>query len=207
MFKKITYFTLSLAFIPLILGIVSFPVNASIEIGEAAPNFVTTDIHGKEFNLEKYNGKIIVLEWTNHLCPFVRKHYETGNMQAIQKTATDNNIIWVTIVSSAEGKQGFVSDEEAIIIEKQIGANATTRILDPSGEIGKLYNAKTTPHMFIISKKGKLAYTGAIDSSPSPNPKSINGAKNLVTAALNNLLANQEVKIPRTAPYGCSIKY
>lgn len=207
MFKKMTYFTLAIALIPLALGWVSVPVQASVEIGEAAPNFSATDIHGNDFNLEDQKGKIVVLEWTNHLCPFVKKHYGTNNMQNTQKTATDNGVVWISIVSSAEGKQGQVSDEKAIAIEKEVGAHATTRILDPSGEIGKLYAAKTTPHMFVISAEGNVAYTGAIDSNPSPSPDAVKNAKNLVLAALDDLSSGRVVSIPRTAPYGCSVKY
>lgn len=207
MFKKIAYFTLALAFVPLALGWVSVPVQASVEIGEAAPTFTATDIHGNDFNLEDHKGKIVVLEWTNHLCPFVKKHYGTKNMQNTQKTATDNGVVWVSIVSSAEGNQGYVSAEEAIAIEKEVGAHATTRILDPSGEIGKLYAAKTTPHMFVISTEGNVAYAGAIDSNPSPSPDAVEGATNLVLAALDDLSAGRVVKVPRTAPYGCSVKY
>ena len=207
MFRKMTYLTLALAFIPLALGWVSLPVHASVEIGKAAPTFTTTDIHGNNFNLADQKGKIVVLEWTNHDCPFVKKHYGTNNMQNTQKTATDNGIIWVSIVSSAEGNQGNVSPEEAIAIEKEVGAHATTRILDPSGEIGKLYAAKTTPHMFVISTEGNIAYAGAIDSNPSPSPSAVEGATNLVLAALDDLSAGRVVQIPRTAPYGCSVKY
>ncbi len=207
MFKKIAYFTLALAFVPLALGWVSVPVQASVEIGEAAPNFTATDIHGNDFNLEDHKGKIVVLEWTNHLCPFVKKHYDTSNMQNTQKTATDNGVVWVSIVSSAEGNQGYVSAEEAIAIEEKAGTHATTRILDASGEIGKLYAAKTTPHMFVISTEGNVTYAGAIDSNPSPSPDAVKGATNLVLAALDDLSAGRVVKVSRTAPYGCSVKY
>ena len=186
---------------------IGMPVHAAVEVGEPAPSFTATDIHGNEFNLEDQQGKIVVLEWTNHLCPFVKKHYETNNMQNTQKTATDNGVIWVSIVSSAEGKQGYVSAQEALQIEQDAGAHATTRILDPSGEIGQLYGAQTTPHMFVISAEGNLIYAGAIDDKPGPNPDSVEGAKNLVLAALDDLSAGRAVETPRTAPYGCSVKY
>ncbi|MGH1377911.1 MAG: redoxin domain-containing protein [Alphaproteobacteria bacterium] len=207
MLKKTSYFTLAIALIPIAFSLITTPVNASVEIGKAAPNFTATDIHGNAFNLEDQKGKIVVLEWTNHLCPFVKKHYSTNNMQQTQKTATDNGVIWVSIVSSAEGKQGNVSAQEAIAIEKEVGAHATTRILDPSGEIGKLYDAKTTPHMFVISAAGNVAYAGAIDSNPSPSPKAVENAENLVLAALDDLSSGRTVDVPRTAPYGCSVKY
>lgn len=208
MFKKLAYLTLAMAFVPIAMGLVNWPVQASsAEIGEMAPTFTATDINGKEFKLEDQLGKTVVLEWTNHLCPFVKKHYSSGNMQSLQKTATDNGIVWVSIVSSAPEKQGNVTPEEAQAIVKDVGANATTRILDPSGEIGKMYDAKTTPHMFVISPEGKLVYNGAIDDNPNPDPASIEGSKNLVMAALDDLSAGRSVAIPRTAPYGCSVKY
>lgn len=207
MIKKLAYLTLAMAFVPLALGLVSFNAQASVEIGEAAPTFTATDIYGNEFNLEDQKGKIVVLEWTNHLCPFVKKHYETNNMQNTQKTATDNGVIWVSIVSSAPGKQGNVSAEEAQEIVKSTSAHSTTRILDPSGDIGRLYEAKTTPHMFVISTEGNLAYAGAIDNNRSPNPDAVNGAKNLVLAALEDLSLGRVVEVPQTAPYGCSVKY
>lgn len=203
MFKKLAYTLL----IPMILGYFNLPAHASTTIGEKAPTIKATDIHGNPFNLEDHLGKIVVLEWTNHLCPFVVKHYSTGNMQNIQKTATDNGIIWVSIVSSAPGKQGFISPEKAAAIESEKGAHNTTKILDPLGEIGKAYAAKTTPHMFIIDTQGQIAYQGAIDDNPSPSPKVIDGSKNLVLAALDDLTAGRSVAIPKTAPYGCSVKY
>ncbi len=207
MYKNIVLFILALAAIPLAFSWVSLPVRASMEVGEAAPNFEAIDIHGNTFKLEDQKGKIVVLEWTNHLCPFVNKHYSTHNMQDAQKTATDNGVVWVSIVSSAPGKQGHVTPEEAMEIEKEVDAHATTRILDATGEIGKLYGAKTTPHMFVISAEGNVVYKGAIDDNPSPNPESVKTAKNLVLAALDDLANSRAVEVPRTAPYGCSVKY
>ncbi|MGH1456164.1 MAG: thioredoxin family protein [Alphaproteobacteria bacterium] len=207
MIKQISYLAMAVALMSLALVHVSPAVRAAAEIGEMAPAFTATDINGDEFSLEDQKGKIVVLEWTNHLCPFVKKHYSSGNMQTLQKSATDNGVVWVSIVSSAPEKQGSMSAEEAqaLVIEK--GANATTRIMDPSGAIGKMYDAKTTPHMFVISPEGKLVYNGAIDDNPNPDPKSIEGSKNLVMAALDDLSAGRVVEIPRTAPYGCSVKY
>lgn len=207
MIKKLAYLTLALAFLPLAFGGVSMPVHAAAEVGQPAPVFTATDIHGNEFSLEEQKGKIVVLEWTNDGCPFVQKHYNTGNMQATQKTATDNGVVWVSIVSSAPGKQGHMSAEDAIALEEEVGAHATTRIMDESGEIGQMYGAKTTPHMFVISAEGKLVYNGAIDDSPSPNPTSVEGAENLVLAALDDLSSGRVVKVSQTAPYGCSVKY
>jgi len=185
----------------------SDPAPLIAEISKAAPNFEAIDIHGNKFNLEEQKGKIVVLEWTNHKCPFVKKHYSTGNMQKTQKIATDNGVIWVSIVSSAPGKQGYVTPEEALKIEEDVGSNATTRILDPTGEIGRLYGAKTTPHMFVISAQGNIEYIGAIDNKPSPNPNTVSEAENLVISALDALSQGHKVEIPLTAPYGCSVKY
>ena len=207
MIKKITYVLVALAFMPIALGLITLPVNASPKIGEIAPDFSAIDIHGNDFNLADQKGKIVVLEWTNHLCPFVKKHYSTNNMQNTQKTATENDVVWVSIVSSAPGKQGYVTPEEAIKIEEEVGAHATTRILDTTGEIGKLYAAKTTPNMFIISKEGKLEYSGAIDDKPSPKPASVEGAENLVLKALDEISTGRSVEVSKTVPYGCSIKY
>ena len=206
MFKKLTLLSLPLAVV-LAIGWTNFQANAAIDIGTKAPNISTTDIHGNAFDLEDHRGKIVVLEWTNHQCPFVVKHYSTNNMQQAQKQATDNGVVWVSIVSSSPGKQGFVSPEDAVKIEEQVGANATTRILDPLGKIGQAYAARTTPHMFVISPEGNIVYKGAIDNNPSPSPKAVEGAKNLVLAALDDLSAGRSVEIPQTPPYGCSVKY
>lgn len=181
--------------------------NAEVVVGQAAPDFTATDTNGVEHTLSSFKGKNVVLEWSNHDCPFVIKHYEPGNMQKIQKQATDDGAVWITIVSSAEGKQGAVTAEEANAIMKEKGAMATAKILDPSGEIGKLYGAKTTPHMFVINKEGNVAYAGAIDSDSSFKQSSIEGATNYVTEALTALNASEEVKVASTKPYGCSVKY
>ena len=188
------------------IAVMALAIPASVQ-AKTAPNFTTTDIHGNTFNLEDHRGKIVVLEWTNHQCPFVVKHYKTQNMQKAQKQATDKGVVWVSIVSSAPGKQGNVTAQEAMAIEKDAGAHATTRILDPSGEIGRLYDAKTTPHMFVIDVDGKIAYAGAIDDNPSPAHDTVEGAKNYVLAAIDALTSGQPVETAQTAPYGCSVKY
>lgn len=206
MFRKLAYITLALAFIP-VIAMPKLEANAAIEVGQPAPSISTKDIDGNMFNLEDYKGKTVVLEWTNHQCPFVVKHYSTGNMQSAQKTATENGVIWVSIVSSAPNKQGFITPEEAKEVNEQQNANATTKLLDPLGEIGKAYGAKTTPHMFVINADGNIAYKGAIDDNPSANPKAVEGSKNLVLAALDDIAAGREVAVPVTSPYGCSVKY
>lgn len=206
MFKKLAYIALALAFVPAMI-MANFEARAAVEIGKPAPEITAKDINGNDFNLEDYKGKTVVLEWTNHQCPFVVKHYGTGNMQAAQKKATESGVIWVSIVSSAPDKQGFLTPEDAIAINQEQGSNATTKILDPLGEIGKAYAAKTTPHMFVIDPDGNIAYKGAIDDNPSANASAVEGAKNLVLAALDDLAAGKEVEVSETAPYGCSVKY
>ena len=181
--------------------------NAAVEVGQMAPNFTATDTNGVEHSLSDFKGKNVVLEWSNHECPFVVKHYEPGNMQALQKEATEAETVWITIVSSADGKQGNVTPEEANKIMEEVGAHSTARILDPSGEIGKLYGAKTTPHMFVIDKEGILVYAGAIDSDSSHKSSAIEGATNYVRDALNSLQAGEPIKVASTNPYGCSVKY
>ncbi len=200
-----TLLTLIVAFafiIPAFMANAAAPV-----IGEPAPNFKAVDVDGKEFNLADHKGKIVVLEWTNHQCPFVMKHYNSGNMQKVQKAVNEQGVEWVTIVSSAEGRQGYVTPEEAKKIVQDAGATITTKILDPSGQIGKLYDAKTTPHMFVIDAEGKLAYAGAIDNKSSPNPSTIEGAENYVLAAVDDLISGNAVRTSNSQPYGCSVKY
>lgn len=178
------------------------------QVAEPAPEITAVDIHGNDFKLSDHKGKIVVLEWTNHQCPFVIKHYDSGNMQKLQQEARDmGGVEWVSIVSSAEGKQGFVTAEEAKAINTEAGVNVTTQILDPSGTIGKTYGAKTTPHMYVINAEGVLAYAGAIDDNSSPRADVIPESKNFVMAALADLKAGNEVQVASSAPYGCSVKY
>lgn len=190
-----------------VLIFAALPVQAAVEIGQPAPEIEAVDTNGNAFKLSDHKGKIVVLEWSNHHCPFVVKHYGSGNMQATQKTAMENGVEWITIVSSAPGRQGHIDAEEANAIVSEAGATITAKILDESGEIGKSYDARTTPHMFIINEEGNVAYAGAIDSKSSPNPATIEDATNYVTAAIENLKAGQPVEISQTSPYGCSVKY
>lgn len=199
--------TLPYLMVALIMAIAIFPAKAAVEIGKPAPAISATDIHGNEFNLDDHKGKIVVLEWFNKGCPFVQKHYDSGNMQKLQKNAAAQNVKWVTIISSAEGKQGYVTTEEALADIKTFGAEPTTLIRDVSGEIGKAYDAKTTPHMFVIDADGNVAYAGAIDSNSSANPDTIEGAENYVTAAIDALQAGEAVETATTSPYGCAVKY
>jgi len=178
-----------------------------VKIGAPAPNFTATDSNGKNHNLTDFKGKTVVLEWTNHDCPFVKKHYETNNMQKLQKSATSQGVIWLSIVSSAPGQQGFVNGAKANELTKSRNASPTAVILDPDGKIGKLYGARTTPHMFVIAPNGNLAYMGAIDDKPTANKDDVATAKNFVAEALTAIKAGKPVAVATTQPYGCSVKY
>jgi peroxiredoxin len=197
------YFALALA----LLVIPMASAFAAAEVGRKAPDFEAKDINGETVRLSDYAGETVVLEWTNHLCPYVRKHYDSKNMQETQKAAVEKGAVWLTIVSSAEGKQGAVTPEEAAKILEEEGAHPTAKILDPSGRIGKLYSAKTTPHMYVIDEEGTLVYAGAIDDNPSPRLETVEGAKNYVLSALDHLAAGETVEPAQTAPYGCAVKY
>jgi len=177
------------------------------KVGEAAPAFTATDSNGKTVKLADYLGKTVVLEWTNDGCPFVKKHYSSGNMQSLQKDAAAKGVVWLTVISSAPGKQGHVDGAGANALSKERGASPAAVLLDPSGKIGHAYEAKTTPHLFIVDAKGKLAYMGGIDSIASADPADIKDAKPYVKLALAELAAGKPVSEAVTKPYGCSIKY
>ena len=181
---------------------------ATAEIGMPAPDFTGTDVlNNKPFKLSDLKGKMIVLEWTNHLCPFVRKQYDGGAMQKTQAEVEKQGVEWVSIVSSAPGREGNVTPDKAVAIVKTVLATPNFKILDESGEIGKLSNAKATPTMIVINKDGNVAYMGAIDDKPTPDPASLQGADNYVIDAVNALIAGQPVKTPLTQAYGCAVKY
>lgn len=182
-------------------------VAASAEIGKPAPDFSLKDTAGTEHSLSDFKGKIVVLEWTNYGCPFVKKHYESGNMQKLQKTYTGKGVVWLSICSSAKGKQGYFTAEEWPKKLKAWDVKCTALMPDPTGKVGKMYGAKTTPHMYVIDGDGKLAYQGAIDDNRSWDPKTIEGATNYVAEVLDALLAGDKVKVTETKPYGCSVKY
>ncbi len=183
------------------------PALAQVESGTPAPQFSATDTEGKPVSLSALKGKPVVLEWSNHKCPFVVKHYESGNMQKIQKAAAEQGAVWMTILSSAEGKQGYVSDEEANALTKEHDAHPAHVIRDVSGEIGRMYGAKTTPHMYVIDAEGTLVYQGAIDDKPTADQADIEGATNYVTNALDALKDGKLPEISTTQPYGCAVKY
>ncbi len=176
-------------------------------IGEGAPDFSLLDTQGREHALSDYRGQFVVLEWTSHQCPFVRKHYDSGNMQKIQEDYTGKGVSWFTIISSAPGKQGSLSAEEARQVADENESKAMAVLLDPEGTVGRLYEAKATPHMYVIDPDGVLLYQGAIDSIPSADPADIREAENYVKAALDAAMAGKEVDVTATKAYGCSVKY
>ena len=180
---------------------------ASPEVGQPAPDFSGVDTSGKSWSLGELKGKLVILEWTNHDCPYVRKHYGAGNMQAQQREAAAQDVVWLSVISSAPGKQGHVTPAQADELTQARDAAPHAVILDPQGTIGRAYGAKTTPHMYIIDQTGQLVYMGGIDSIPSANPEDIPRATQYVRLALQELTAGSAVSAPVTRPYGCSVKY
>ena len=179
----------------------------AVKVGDPAPDFQGTDSKGRTEQLSAYKGKYVVLEWHNNGCPFTRKHYESGNMQNLQKEWTAKGVVWFTIISSAPGQQGYVTAEQENAYLGKMHASPTAAILDPEGSIGHLYSAKTTPQIVIVDPAGKLVYDGAIDDKPSPDPSDIPGSRNYANLALTELLGGKQVSVPVSQPYGCSVKY
>jgi len=180
---------------------------AAPEVGKAAPAFTGTDTAGKTWALADLHGTPVILEWTNHDCPYVVKHYESGNMQALQQEATEAGYTWLSVISSAPGKQGHVSAERADGLTASRNAAPSAVLLDPKGDIGKAYGARTTPHMFIIDAQGTLVYMGGIDDKPTTDLADVEGAENYVRLAMADLAAGEPVGKAVTRPYGCSVKY
>jgi peroxiredoxin len=190
----------------LVLAVCVLPA-LSLTPGTQAPDFKGTDSNGVTHTLSQYRGKYIVLEWANKGCPYEQKHYLSGNMEALQKEWTDKGVVWLSILSSAPGEQGNVTPAEENQYLKTMHAAPTAAILDPSGEIGHLYQAKTTPHIFIIDPKGKLIYQGAIDDKPTTDLSDVQHAHNYLNEALNAAMAGKPVPMASTRPYGCAVKY
>lgn len=181
--------------------------SAALQVGQPAPAFTGVDTTGQTHSLSDFLGKVVVLEWTNHDCPYVRKHYDAGNMQTQQREATADGVVWLSIISSAPGKQGHVSPAEADELTTSRDAAPTAVLLDESGDIGRAYKARTTPHMYVIDAEGRLAYMGGIDNIPSANPADIDEATQFVPAALAQVMAGKAADPSVTRPYGCSVKY
>ena len=188
-------------------GVLAITTSYAAEIGKAAPAFTAKNVKGEAVSLSDYKDKVVVLEWTNFDCPFVTKHYSAKNMQKLQADYTGKDVVWLTVNSSAEGKQGYL--EASKLGEKTMaeGSKATQVIVDTDGAVGKAYDAKVTPHMMIIAKDGTLAYSGAIDSNPSTEAADIEGADKLFANALDAVMAGTEVQNAKNEPYGCGVKY
>jgi hypothetical protein len=199
-FNKIALISLAAALAP-------FPAAAEPALDQPAPAFSGLGADGKTLDLKDFHGKTVVLEWTNHDCPFVKKHYDSGNIPLLQKEASAKGFVWLQVISSAPGKQGHVDGATAIKLNAARGATPTGTLLDPEGKIGKLYGAQTSPHFFIINPQGVLVYKGGIDSIASAQQEDIAKAENYVRAAFTSLSAGTRIANPSTKPYGCSIKY
>src|SRR5215831_13501832 len=199
---KPRYFILTLG---LLLAVAVSAV--AVRIGDPAPDFTAVDSNGKHQHLADFKGKYVVLEWHNQGCPYTKKHYESSNMQRLQKEWTGKGVIWLTVISSAPGTQGFVTPSQENEYLKQMNAAPTAVLMDPGGSLGHLYGAKTTPHMFIIDPSGTLIYNGAIDDHSTSDPADIASSKNYVSAALSEAMAGKPVTEGATRPYGCSVKY
>src|SRR6059058_5424249 len=176
-------------------------------VGTAAPDFSLTDAKGETYSPSEYKGKYVVLEWFNPECPFVKKHYGSGNMQKLQEEFTGKGVVWLTIDSNAPGLEGNLTAEQANAKIAEWKAHSTALLLDPDGKAGRTYAAKNTPHMFVINPEGKIVYEGAIDSKATPNPSDIASSTNYVKVALEESLAGKAVSNANTKPYGCSVKY
>jgi cytochrome oxidase Cu insertion factor (SCO1/SenC/PrrC family) len=175
--------------------------------GSPAPDFKGTDSNGVQHSLSQYKGKYVVLEWANKGCPYDQKHYLSGSMANLQKEWTAKGVVWLSVISSAPGEQGYVTPAEENAYLKTMNAAPTAVLLDPTGVIGRLYSAKTTPHMFVIDPTGKLIYQWAIDNKPTADQADLKGADNYLNNALNAAMAGKPVAVESTRPYGCSVKY
>ena len=183
------------------------PIPESPPVNQPAPAFTVTDTKGQTHNLDSYRGKWVVLEWFNHDCPYTKKHYKTDNMQALQREYTAKNVVWISVISSAPGKDGYGSaaDIEQQMIEKKAAPSFVVR--DTAGVLGRMYGARNTPQLFAIDPEGVLRYAGAIDNKPTPKGKDVKDAQNYLKAALDAGLAGQPIAVATTQPYGCDVKY
>jgi peroxiredoxin len=202
-----TFFPRAFSVVTLAAGLFSLAASgAEIRVGLPAPAFTATDSHGQE-QLNQSRGKYVVLEWHNQGCPYTRKHYDSGNMQNLQKEWTAKGVVWFTVISSAPGQQGYLTPAEENAYVDKMHAAPTAVLMDTDGKLGHLYNAKTTPQMVVISPEGLVIYDGAIDNRPTPDVDDIAGADNYVTDALTAAMAGKPIATPFTRPYGCSVKY
>jgi peroxiredoxin len=182
-------------------------VAATAVVGQPAPAFSVSDASGKPVSLADFKGKTVVLEWVNPGCPYVRKHYDSANMQATQKGAVDKGVVWLAVNSTAPGHGDYKKPADMAAWMQSQKAAATHTLMDSDGKVGKAYGARTTPHLYVVDAKGTLAYAGGIDDKPSSDPADVKTAKNYVNAALGDVLAGKPVAQATTRPYGCSVKY
>ena len=188
------------------LATITLPALA-VAPGTTAPNFKGTDSNGAQHSLSDYRGKYVVLEWANKGCPYDQKHYLSGSIESQQKEWTAKGVIWLSVISSAPGEQGYVTPSEENTYLKKMNAAPTAALLDPTGTIGRLYEAKTTPHIFVIDPTGKLIYQGALDDKPTTEQADLKGARNYLNESLNAAISGKPVPVESTRPYGCSVKY
>ncbi|MGD0739384.1 MAG: redoxin domain-containing protein [Terracidiphilus sp.] len=191
----------------LAVALVPVAAGAQAVVGSPAPAFTATDSHGQTHSLQEYRGKYVVLEWHNQGCPYTKKHYVSGNMQSLQKEWTTKGVVWFTVISSAPGEQGYVTDAEENAYLEQMHAAPTAVLMDPEGKLGHLFSAKTTPEMYVIDPEGKLIYEGAIDDRATPETSDIKGADNYLNDALMESMSGKPVAHAYTRSYGCSVKY
>ncbi|HEX8572374.1 MAG TPA: redoxin family protein [Allosphingosinicella sp.] len=180
---------------------------ADLPVGKAAPAFSASGADGRLVSLSDFRGKTVVLEWSNPECPTVKKHYESGNMQKTQAEAAAAGVVWLTINSSAEGQQGYMTPARAKAFAAAQPSRRTAYLLDPKGEVGRAYGAKATPHLYIVNADGTLVYNGGIDDKPTTDKADIAGARNHVLAALSELKAGKPISVPTSRAYGCNVKY
>ncbi|MFN3400555.1 MAG: thioredoxin family protein [Ferrovibrio sp.] len=192
-------------------GLLALPqlgnASSGVQVGQPAPAFSAKDTNGKTVSLADLKGKTVVLEWSNHECPFVKKHYTGNNMQTLQKKWTGQDVVWLTVISSPVGEQGYVDAAQANKLTTERGAAPSAVLLDPKSQIARAYGATVTPHMYVIDKAGKLAYAGGIDDKPSTRIDDLKGAKNFVDSALTELAQGKAVSTTTARPYGCTVKY
>jgi peroxiredoxin len=193
----------------LLLGVFAASANlaGALPPGSAAPDFKGVDSKGVAHSLDEYRGKFVVLEWANRGCPYEQKHYLSGNMESLQKQWTGKGVVWLSILSDGPGEQGYVTPAEENDYLKTMKASPTAALLDPTGTIGHLYQARTTPHVFVIDPTGKIVYQGALDDQPTPDPASLKSADNYLSDALSAALAGKPVAVASTKPYGCAVHY
>ena len=189
-----------------ILAALTIPALAVLP-GTSAPDFKGTDSTGAQHSLSEYRGKFVVLEWANQGCPYDRKHYLSGSIESQQREWTGKGVIWLSVISSAPGEQGYVTPAEENTYLKTMHAAPTAALLDPDGRIARIYGAKTTPHIFVIDPTGKLIYQGAIDDKPTTEQEDLKGARNYLNETLTAAMAGKPLQVESTRPYGCSVKY